>query len=161
MSIASKTTTCCIAASIVQAGQLVDLLRDEGFAEDSISLLFPFKQGISLDVSRPVFDAAVLGGASRWAAEARLFTIIPLGRVVAIGPVMGMMNSTATEETVEELSSILRALGTSTADADYYEDRLKAGDILIAIHSNDAKRLAEAEMIFEQVELEHVSRPKR
>jgi len=159
----SKKCVFCTTTSRDQADQIVDHLKTESFSNDDISVLFPDKT-TSRDFTHekntkaPEGAAAgagpggvgVIGGALGWIAGIGALVIPGVGSFSAAGPIAGALSRAAVGAAVGSIAGGLIGLGIPELEARRYEGKVKAGNILIAVHTDDAGDIARARDIFKQ-----------
>jgi hypothetical protein len=157
----SKKSVFCIATSRNQADQIVDHLKTESFFNHAISVLFP-NNGTTRDFAHEKNTKApegvvagagtggVIGGALGWIAGIGALAIPGVGPFIAAGPMMAAFSGVAARATVGGIAGGLIGLGVPELEARRYEGKVKAGNILISVHTEDAGDLARARDIFKQ-----------
>lgn len=150
----------CIANSHDQADQIVDRLQSANFANSDISVLFPDKEA-SRDFAHEKNTKApegavtgagtggVLGGALGLAAGIGALAIPGIGPFIAAGPIMAALSGAALGATVGGIAGGLIGMGIPELEAKVYEGKIKEGNILISVHTNDSAGIAKAKEIFE------------
>jgi hypothetical protein len=158
----------CIVKSDQQAENVVSQLKSSGFSNQDISVLFPDK-GSTRDFAHEKHTKApegaaagagtggVLGGTLGWLAGIGALAIPGLGPFIAAGPIMAALGGAAVGATVGGLTGTLVGLGIPEYEAKLYEGRLKTGNILISVHTDDAKQRSRAKEIFEHAGAEDIS----
>ena len=158
----------CIVKSSTQAAQIVDRLKTAGFTSGDISVLMPDKPGtrnFALDnqtkapegATTGAGTGAVLGGALGWLAGIGALAIPGLGPFIAAGPIMAALSGAAVGGTIGGLTGALIGMGIPEYEAKRYEDRVKGGEALISVHSEDAAETERAEEIFKSAGGEGIS----
>ena len=159
----SHQSVVCLATSRAQAELIVDDLRLEGFTSNDISALFA-DHGTSGDFAHekhtkaPEGTAAgastggAVGGALGWLAGIGMLAIPGVGPFVAAGPVLAALSGAAIGATVGGIAGCLIGLGIPEIEARRYEGKLREGNILIAVHTEDSNDIARAKEIFERAE---------
>jgi hypothetical protein len=158
----------CIATSYRQAEQIVDNLKTAGFSNNDISVLLPDQQGTKdfaheKNTKAPEGAATgagaggVMGGALGWLAGIGALAIPGVGPFVAAGPIMAALGGAALGATVGGITGALVGLGIPEYEAKRYEGKLKAGKILISVHSDNSKETARAEGIFKSAGAEDIA----
>lgn len=151
----------CIASSYDQALGIVDQLKSAGFSNNDISVLLPDKAGTKdfaheQHTKAPEGAAAgaatggALGGALGWLAGIGALAIPGLGPFVAAGPLMAALSGAAVGGALGGLTGALVGMGIPEFEAKRYEGKVKGGNILISVHSDDARETARAKEIFER-----------
>jgi hypothetical protein len=151
----------CIVGTELEAGQIVDSLKAAGFSNSDISALMPDKnatkdmghekhskapEGVSVGAS----TGAVLGGALGWLAGVGALAIPGLGPFIAAGPIMGLLSGAALGGSVGGVSGGLIGLGIPEIEAKQYENKLRDGNILLSVHTENGDEAKRAEETFKQ-----------
>jgi hypothetical protein len=155
----SKKSVFCIANSDFQAGAIVDRLKNEGFSNDDISALFPDKTGTRdfahqkgtkapEGIATGAGTGGVVGGALGWLAGIGALTIPGVGPFIAAGPIIAALSGAAVGATVGGIAGGLIGLGIPELEARRYEGKIKAGNILLSVHTEDSEEIRVAEEIF-------------
>lgn len=155
----AKKAVFCIAPTYAQAIQIVDRLKAAGFSGNDISVLLPDKSGTKdfaheQNTKAPEGAAvgagsgAVLGGALGWLAGIGLLAIPGVGPFIAAGPIMAALGGMAVGGTVGGLTGALIGLGIPEFEAKQYEGKIRNGNILISVHSENADEVSRAKKIF-------------
>ena len=157
----SKTSVFCITNSRIQADQIVEGLRSEGFSNNDISALFPDK-ATSRDFAHEKHTKApegaaagagsggLLGGALGWLVGVGTLAIPGVGPLIAAGPIVAALSGAAVGATVGGIAGALIGMGIPEYEAKRYEGKLKEGNILISVHSENSAETSRAEAIFKQ-----------
>jgi hypothetical protein len=155
----SKKSVFCIATSRTQADTIVDRLRTSGFSNNDISVLFPDKE-TTRDFAHEKHTKApegiatgagtggVIGGALGWLAGIGALAIPGVGPFIAAGPILAALSGAAVGATVGGISGGLIGLGFPELEAKRYEGKIKAGNILLSVHTEDSEEIKVAEKIF-------------
>lgn len=151
----------CIVNNLTQAERVVGQLRDAGFPSDHISALFPDKQG-SRDFAHEQNTKApegaatgagaggVLGGALGWLVGIGSLAIPGLGPFIAAGPILAALSGAAVGAAIGGLTGALVGMGIPEFEAKQYEGKVKGGNILISVHTDDSAQRAKATEIFKK-----------
>jgi len=151
----------CIATRDEQARMIVDDLRAAGFAANDISVLFPDKSTTKNFAHEKNTKApegattgagtgAVLGAAAGWLAGIGALAIPGLGPFIAAGPIMAALSGAAVVGVAGGLVGALVGMGVPEFEAKRYEGRVKGGNILISVHSDDSDETRRAKDVFER-----------
>jgi hypothetical protein len=143
-----------------QAETIVSALRAEGFTNDDISALFPDTKGtrdFAHENHTKAPEGAALGASAGGFAGGTLgllagigaIAIPGLGALVAAGPIIAALSGAAAGAAVGGLAGALVGLGMPEVQAKLYEGKIKSGNILIAVHTEDRERRATAKKTFE------------
>ena len=163
----AKAVFCTVKTSH-QATHVVDRLKAAGFTSNDISVLMPNKSGtkefaVDNETKAPEGAAtgagtgAVLGGGLGWLAGIGALAIPGLGPLIAAGPIMAALTGAAVGGTVGGLTGALIGLGIPEFEAKRYEGKVKGGNALISVHSEDAGETERAKKIFEAARAEDIS----
>jgi hypothetical protein len=155
----STKSVFCIASSRSQAETIVDRLKSANFSNNDISVLFPDKETTRDFVHEKNTKApegiatgagtgGVLGGALGWLAGIGALAIPGVGPFIAAGPILAALSGAAVGATVGGIAGGLVGLGIPELEAKRYEGKIKAGNILISVHTEDADEIKSAEKIF-------------
>ena len=156
----SNKSVLCIATSRNQAEHIVDRLKNARFANSDISALLPDKDGTrdfahEKGTKAPEGAAAgagggaVLGGALGWLAGIGALAIPGVGPFVAAGPILAALSGAAIGGTVGGISGALVGMGIPEYEAKRYEGKIKEGNILISVHTDNSDQVKAAKEIFE------------
>jgi hypothetical protein len=157
----------CIAGSESQAITIVNQLKDAGF-QNEISVLTPDKSG-SKDfahehntkapegASTGAGTGGIVGGALGWLAGIGTLAIPGLGPFIAAGPIMAALGGAAVGATVGGITGALIGLGIPEYEAKQYEGKIKGGNILISVHTDDADEVERVEEIYKSAGAEDIS----
>jgi hypothetical protein len=149
-----------IAKSESQAINIADQLKAAGFSNNDVSVLFPDKQG-SKDFAHEQHtkapegaatggaSGAVLGGALGWMVGIGALAIPGLGVFIAAGPIMAALAGAAGGAAAGGLTGALIGMGIPEYEAKRYEGKVKDGNILLSIHTEDGKERDRAKKILE------------
>jgi hypothetical protein len=165
----SKTSVFCIATQRGQADLIVDRLRTAGFSNNDISVLFPDKEttrdfahekntkapeGIATGASA----GGVVGGTLGWLAGIGALAIPGVGPFIAAGPILAALSGAAVGAAVGGISGGLIGLGIPELEAKRYEGKIKAGNILLSVHTEDSEEIKIAEDIFKEAGAQDICR---
>ena len=158
----------CIAKSELQAIDIVDGLKASAFSSADVSVLFPDK-GTSRDFAHEQKTKApegatagastggVLGGALGWLAGIGTLAIPGLGPFIAAGPIMGALSGAAAGAAVGGIAGALIGMGIPEHEAKLYEGKVRGGNILISVHTEDGEERRRAKDVFEGAGAEDVA----
>jgi len=146
----------------------VETLKDAGFRNTDISVLFPDNQGtkdFAHEKGTKAPEGAVIGGASGvviggalgWLAGLGALTIPGIGLFIAAGPIMGMLGGIGIAGTVGGLTGALIGAGIPEYEAKRYEGRIRRGGILMSVHCDDSDWVKRAKNILEQTGAEDIA----
>jgi hypothetical protein len=155
----SKKSVFCIATSRDQADRIVDQLKAANFSNNDISALFADK-GTSHDFAHEKHTKApegavagagtgsVIGGALGWIAGIGALAIPGVGPFIAAGPIIGALSGVAVGAAIGGIAGGLIGLGIPEMEAKRYEGKVKAGNILISVHTENSEEITRAKDIF-------------
>src|SRR5919198_122526 len=151
----------CIAHTEAQGITIVERLRAAGFSNNDISVLCPDKAGtkdfaheqhtkMPEGAATGAGTGGVLGGALGWLAGIGAIAIPGLGPFIAAGPIMAALGGAATGAALGGITGALIGWGMPEYEAKRYEGKIKEGNILISVHTEDRDERHRAREIFEQ-----------
>ena len=158
----------CIAKSEEQATQIVNQLKEAGFSNDDVSVLLPDRAG-SRDFAHehhtkaPEGAAAgavaggVMAGVFGWLVGIGTVAIPGVGPLIAAGPILAALSGAAAGGAVGGLAGGLVGLGIPEYEAKQYEGKVKNGNILISVHTEDSKERSIAKKIFDRAHADDIS----
>ena len=155
----SKKSVFCIATSRSQAEHIVEELKLANYSNNDISVLFPDKE-TSRDFAHEKNTKApegavagastggVLGGALGWIVGIGALAIPGVGPFIAAGPIVAALSGAAVGAAVGGIAGGLIGLGIPEIEAKRYEGKIKKGNLLISVHTENADQIACAKEIF-------------
>jgi hypothetical protein len=159
----SKNSVFCIATSHHQADRIVDHLKTESFSNKQVSVLFPNtydtrNSAHEKNTEKPgaVAAASNVGPVLGWVAEIGPMAIPGVGPFIAAGPVVAALSGVVLSATLGTISRSLVALGLAEPEATQYEGKVKEGNILLSVHTDDVGDIARARDIFEQAGAQYI-----
>jgi len=158
----------CIARTEMQASEIVGQLKTVGFRGSDVSVLFPDREGTrdfahEQQTKAPEGAAAggttggVLGGAVGWLAGIGTLAIPGVGPLIAAGPILAALSGAAAGAAVGGITGALVGYGIPEYEAKVYEGKLRDGNILISVHTEDSKERARAKDVFRRCGAEDVA----
>lgn len=158
----------CLARDEAQASRIVDDLKTSGFSSDDISVLLPDKRSTrdfahAKETKAPegattgAITGGVLGGVLGWLTGIGALAIPGLGPFIAAGPIMAALSGTAIGGATGGLIGALIGMGIPEYEAKRYESSVKAGKVLISVHSENADESRRAKEIFERAGAEDIA----
>jgi hypothetical protein len=158
----------CIVHNRSQAETIVGHLKSAGFSNSDISVLFPDKTGsrdFAHEQNTKAPEGAMAGGAAGmavggvlgWLAGIGTLAIPGLGPFVAAGPIMAALSGAAIGGAVGGLAGALIGMGLPEFEAKRYESKVKGGNILVSVHSDNSDETSRAKEIFEQCGAEDIA----
>jgi len=155
----SQKSVFCIATTRDQADRIVGQLQAANFSNNDISVLFPDK-GTTRDFAHEKNTKApegavtgagtggVVGGALGWIAGIGALAIPGVGPFIAAGPILAALSGAAIGAAVGGIAGGLIGLGIPELEAKRYEGKVKAGNILISVHTENSEEIKRAKDIF-------------
>jgi hypothetical protein len=148
--------------------QAVDALRQAGFRNTDISVLFPENEGTKdfaheKNTKAPEGTAAgagtgaVIGGTLGWLAGIGALAIPGVGPLIAAGPIVAALTGVGVGGAIGGLTGALIGMGIPEYEAKRYEGRVKEGGILLSVHSDNSDWTKKAKEILEHTGAEDVS----
>ena len=155
----SKKSVFCIATTRAQGEQIVGQLQNANFSANDISALFADKETTrdfahEKHTKAPEGAAtgagtgAVIGGALGWIAGIGALAIPGVGPFIAAGPIMAALSGAAIGGAVGGIAGGLIGLGIPELEAKRYEGKIKQGNILISVHTENSEEIKTAKEIF-------------
>ncbi len=144
-----------------QAEQAVLALRNSGFVDNDISVLFPDKEGtrdFAHEQGTKAPEGAIAGVGAGGAVGGTLgllagigaLAIPGLGPFIAAGPILAALSGAAAGAAVGGVTGALVGLGIPEIEAKQYEEKIKGGNILMSVHVEDLDHRKKAKRILEQ-----------
>jgi hypothetical protein len=155
----SKKSVFCIALSRNQADQIVERLKFANFSNNDISALFADKEtnrdfAHEKNTKAPegavtgASTGGVIGGALGWIAGIGALAVPGVGPFIAAGPIIAALSGAAIGATVGGIAGGLIGLGIPELEAKRYEGKIKDGNILISVHTDNSEEITRAKDIF-------------
>jgi hypothetical protein len=163
-----RTQVFCIAKSRSQAEQIVERLQSSGFPSAEISVLLPGTEG-KHDIGHVKATKApegattgaaaggVTGGVIGLLAGIGALAIPGVGPLIAAGPIVAALTGAAVGGTTGGIVGGLVGLGIPEIEAKRYDQKLRAGNYLIAVHARNDEEEDRAEEIFESQGAEDIT----
>jgi hypothetical protein len=151
----------CLADNEAQVERIVDNLKAANFSNNDISVLFSDKSGTK-DFAHEQHTKApegaatgagtggVVGGVLGWLIGIGSLAIPGVGPFIAAGPIMAALAGAGVGAAVGGLSGALVGMGIPEYEAKRYEGKIKEGNILISVHSENSDEVKRAKDIFER-----------
>ena len=154
----AKKSVFGIARDEAQACNIVSSLKSAGFSNNDVSVLLPDKSSTREFAHQKGTKApegaatgagtgGALGGVLGWLAGIGALAIPGLGPFVAAGPIMAALSGAAIGAAAGGLVGTLIGMGIPEYEAKRYENRLREGRILIAVHSENSDETKRAKEI--------------
>jgi hypothetical protein len=157
-----------IAKNEAQAITIVEQLKAAGFSPNDISVLLPDKTGTK-DFAHEHHTKApegaatgagtggILGGTLGWLVGIGALAIPGLGPFIAAGPIMAALSGAAAGAALGGIAGALIGLGIPEYEAKRYEGKIKEGNVLISVHTDNSTERSRAKRIFEQAGAEDIA----
>lgn len=157
---ASNKAVIGLVSNVAQAEKVLGELERAGFSRSDISALFADKSGtrdFAHEKNTKAPEGAVtgagaggaIGGTIGLLAGIGALAIPGLGPFIAAGPIMAALSGAAAGAAVGGVTGALIGMGIPELEAKQYEGKLKEGNILIAVHTEDSDQVSRAKKIFE------------
>lgn len=147
---------------------IVQELKRARFSDGDISVLLPDKQAtrdFAHEKHTKAPEGAVAGASTGGVAGGTLGLLAGLGALaipgfgplIAAGPLLAALSGAAVGAAVGGLTGALVGLGIPEYEAKQYEDKIKDGNILISVHTEDSKEVDRVKELFKQLLVSDVS----
>jgi hypothetical protein len=151
-----------------QVENAVDELKAQGFRNTDISILLPENVGTKdlahqkstkapEGMATGATSGAVVGGALGWLAGIGALAIPGVGPLIAAGPIIAALTGVGVGGAVGGITGGLVGLGIPEYEAKRYEGRIKSGNILLSVHTDDSKWTNKAERILKDTGADDIS----
>ena len=158
----------CIAQNLEQAESIVKNLKEVGFTNNDISVLFPDKtttKDFAHEKHTKAPEGAAIGGSVGLGTGAVIgllagigaLAIPGVGPLIAAGPIMGALSGAAVGAATGGLAGALIGLGIPEYEAKRYEGKITGGSALISVHTESSEACDQAKKIFEEAHAEDIS----
>lgn len=158
----------CTAKSVSQAQAIVAELKAAGFSSSDISALLPDTRGtrdFAHEQNTKAPEGAttgagaggLLGGALGWLAGIGALAIPGVGPFIAAGPIMAALGGAAVGATVGGVGGALVGMGMPEIEAKRYEGKIRGGNILISVHTEDSDERTRVKEIFKNAGAEDIA----
>ena len=152
----------------VHVENAVDTLRQEGFRNTDVSVLFPENASskdfaVEKNTKAPEGAAtgggsgAVIGGALGWLAGIGMLAIPGIGPFIAAGPIMALLAGVGVGGAVGSIIGALVGMGIPEYEAKRYEGRIKDGGILLSVHCDTPSWIKRAEALLKATGAEDIA----
>ena len=145
----------------LNAENAVDALKDAGFRNTDISVLFQDNRGTKdfahekgtkapEGAATGAGSGMVVGGALGWLAGIGALAIPGLGPFIAAGPIMGLLGGMGAGGAIGGITGALIGMGIPEYEAKRYEGRIKEGGVLLSVHCDNDDWVKKAKEILER-----------
>jgi Alternative complex III, ActD subunit len=146
----------------------VEVLKEAGFRNSDISVLFPERAGskdfvhdkgtrVPEGAAAGAGTGALLGGALGWLVGIGTLAIPGLGPFIAAGPIVSVLAGMGVGGAVGGIAGALIGMGIPERQAKHYEVRVKEGGILLSVHSDKSDWAKRAKGILERTAAQDIS----
>jgi hypothetical protein len=168
----SKSSVFGIVKSHAQAEQIVEGLQIAGFDSSEISILLPDNEGkhdIGHVKATKAPEGATTGAATGGVAGGVLGLLAGIGALaipgvgpfIAAGPIMAALSGAAIGATTGGVVGALIGMGIPEIEARRYEDKLKSGNYLIAVHVHDGVMKGSRQRDLQEMPARKISQHRR
>ncbi|MCR6702071.1 MAG: hypothetical protein NVV68_13360 [Dokdonella sp.] len=163
-----KASVYCTARTVEQAERIIGDLKLAGFGNNDISALLPDKRttkDFAHEHNTKAPEGAVTGGAAGlgvgavvgWLAGIGALAIPGVGPLIAAGPIMGALAGGAVGGATGGVIGALVGMGIPEFEAKRYEEKVRDGNILLSVHTEDGKQRDAAKEIFKRHDADDIS----
>jgi hypothetical protein len=164
----ANTAVFGIYSSVSGAEGAVAKMKDAGFRNADISVLFPenvgtkdlaFVKGTKAPEGTATGAASggVIGGALGWLLGIGALAIPGLGPFIAAGPIMAALAGVGIGGALGGLTGALVGMGIPEYEAKRYVGLVKDGGVLVSVHADDSKWTKLAKEILERTGASNIS----
>ncbi len=150
------------------AEAVVESLKNAGFRNTDISVLFPENEGtkdlaIAKETKAPEgattggISGGIIGGALGWLVGIGALAIPGVGPVIAAGPILAMLSGVGVGGAIGGVIGALTGLGIPEFEAKRFEGRIRKGGILLSVHCDSSDWTKRARQILEHTGAEDIS----
>jgi hypothetical protein len=158
----------CTTKTVEQAENIVLELKQAGFTSNDISALLPDKRGtkdFAHEHNTKAPEGATTGGvaglgvgaAVGWLAGIGALAIPGVGPFIAAGPIMAALGGAAVGTAAGGIIGALVGLGIPEFEAKRYDAKIREGNILISVHTDDGDQKDVAKAIFKRNNADDIS----
>jgi hypothetical protein len=163
-----KASVYCTAKTLTQAESIIDSLKVAGFSNNDISAKLPDKRGtkdFAHEHNTKAPEGATAGGvaglgvgaALGWLAGIGALAIPGVGPFIAAGPIMAALGGAAVGSATGGIIGALVGMGIPEFEAKRYDAKIREGNILISVHTEDGKQRDVAKDIFKRLGADDIS----
>jgi hypothetical protein len=146
----------------------VDTLKNAGFRNTDISVLFPDNEGtkdLAIEKGSKAPEGAttggisggLIGGALGWLAGIGALAIPGVGPFIAAGPIMAVLSGVGVGGALGGVIGALTGFGIPEYEAKRFEGRIRKGGILLSVHCDNSDWVKRAKSVLEQTGAEDIS----
>ena len=147
----------CIVPNQAEADRIVEVLKTSGFKNESISAIVPDKGGVAEAAHKNQTKAtatATVGAKTGLLVGGALGLLVGVGflacpgfGIIAAGPIMAAISGAALGGSVGGVAGGLIGLGVHEDDAKHFEGKLREGNVLVSVHTENPDEATRAEEI--------------
>jgi hypothetical protein len=163
-----KASVYCTTRTVDQANHIIADLKAAGFMNNDISALLPDKRGtkdFAHEHNTKAPEGATTGGvaglgvgaALGWLAGIGALAIPGVGPFIAAGPIMAALGGAAVGTATGGVIGALVGMGIPEFEAKRYDAKVRDGNILISVHTEDGKQRDVAKDIFKRCNADDIS----
>jgi len=157
-----------VCKNLAHLEKTVDALRLAGFRKDDVSALFPdtnTSRDFAYEHNTKAPEGAATGGGAGmlvggtlgWLVGIGALAVPGLGPFIAAGPLMAALAGAGVGGAVGGLTGALVGAGIPEFEAKRFEGLLKAGGILLSVHSDNSEWANKAKQVLEENQLTDIS----
>ena len=162
-----KNAVYCIAKNRGQAEAVVDGLKAAGFSSTAISVLLPDTSGtrdFAHEQNTKLPEGAATGGVAGmgvgailgWLAGIGTLAIPGVGPFIAAGPIMAALGGAAVGGATGGVIGALVGMGIPEYEAKLYDGKIRGGNALISVHSDNSDQEKAAKEIYKRAGAEDI-----
>ncbi|MFZ6648007.1 hypothetical protein ACO0LO_19940 [Undibacterium sp. TJN25] len=162
-----KNAVYCIAENRTQAETIVDNLKAAGFGNGDISVLLPDQGGtrdFAHEQNTKLPEGAASGGVAGmgagailgWLAGIGTLAIPGVGPFIAAGPIMAALGGAAVGGAAGGIIGGLVGMGIPEYEAKLYDGKIRGGNVLISVHTDNSDQVKAAKEIYKNAGAEDI-----
>ena len=163
-----KASVYCTTKTVEQAERIIGELKAAGFMSNDISALLPDKRGtrdFAHEHNTKAPEGATAGGIAGlgvgatlgWLAGIGALAIPGVGPFIAAGPIMAALGGAAVGTAAGGVVGGLVGMGIPEFEAKRYDAKIREGNILISVHTEDGKQRDVAKDVFKRNHADDIS----
>ena len=163
-----KASVYCTTRTVAQAENIIAGLKSAGFSNNDISALLPDKRGtrdFAHEHNTKTPEGAATGGVAGlgvgagigWLAGIGALAIPGVGPFIAAGPIMAALGGAAVGSAAGGVIGALVGMGIPEFEAKRYDTKIREGNILISVHTEDGDQRDVAKEIFKRNDADDIS----
>lgn len=156
-----KKSIICVVRTEAEASDVITELKRVGFIGDDISCLLPDRstsRDFAHETNTKAPEGAVAGVSAGGALGGTLGLLVGigalaipgLGPLIAAGPLLAALSGAAVGAAVGGVTGALVGMGFPEIEARKYEGKIRDGNVLIAVHTEDGKQLDTAKEVMKR-----------